>query len=29
MGDLVDPDHWIYTEEKRIRIAQGVVIPYG
>jgi uncharacterized cupin superfamily protein len=28
MGDLVDPDVWVYTERKQVRIAEGVVIPY-
>jgi uncharacterized cupin superfamily protein len=28
MGDLVDPDHWVYTEERVIRLAEGVFMPY-
>ena len=28
MGDLVDPDHWVYTEERRVRVAEGVFLSY-
>ncbi len=28
MGDLVDPDMWVYTEERRVRVAEGVFLSY-